>query len=92
MWSGIKAVYFGVPSQRVEEITGFDEGFKPNWFDEFKKRGIAVYGNIESEAGEEVLRGYVTAGKKSISRKGHKNSLGKKYLTFVYKLLSLFAK
>ena len=64
MWSGIKAVYFGVPSQRVEEITGFDEGFKPNWFDEFKKRGIAVYGNIESEAGEEVLRGYVTAGKK----------------------------
>ena len=51
MWSGIKAVYFGVPS-------------KPNWFDEFKKRGIAVYGNIESEAGEEVLRGYVTAGKK----------------------------
>lgn len=30
--------------------------------------------------------------KKSISRKGHKNSLGKKYLTFVYKLLSLFAK
>ena len=88
MWSGIKAVYFGVPSQRVEEITGFDEGFKPNWFDEFKKRGIAVYGNIESEAGEEVL----PPAKKSISRKGHKNSLGKKYLTFVYKLLSLFAK
>ena len=64
MWSGIKAVYFGVPSKRVEEITGFDEGFKPNWFDEFKKRGIAVYGNIESEAGEEVLRSYVAAGKK----------------------------
>lgn len=63
MWSGIKAVYFGVPSQRVEEITGFDEGFKPNWFDEFKKRGITVYGNIESEAGEEVLRSYVNAGK-----------------------------
>lgn len=67
MWSGIKAVYFGVPSKRVEEITGFDEGFKPNWFDEFKKRGIAVYGNIESEAGEEVLRSYVAAGKKSLS-------------------------
>lgn len=77
MWSGIKAVYFGVPSKRVEEITGFDEGFKPNWFDEFKKRGIAVYGNIESEAGEEVLRSYVAAGKKFISRKGHKNGLGK---------------
>lgn len=63
MWSGIKAVYYSVPSQRVEEITGFDEGFKPNWFDEFKKRGITVYGNIESAVGEEVLRGYVTAGR-----------------------------
>ena len=42
MWSGIKAVYYGVPSQRVEEITGFDEGFKPNWFEEFKNRAISV--------------------------------------------------
>ena len=26
MWSGIKTVYFGVPSSEVERITGFDEG------------------------------------------------------------------
>ena len=63
MWSGIKAVYYGVPSKRVEEITGFDEGFKPNWFEEFKNRGIVVYGNIEVKAGEKVLQNYVDTGK-----------------------------
>jgi tRNA(Arg) A34 adenosine deaminase TadA len=63
MWSGIKAVYYGVPSKSVEEITGFDEGFKPNWFEEFKNRGITVYGNIEIEAGEKVLYDYVNTGK-----------------------------
>lgn len=62
MWSGIKAVYYGVPSHRVEEITGFDEGFKPDWLNEFKKRGITVYGNIEQEVGEQVLHDYVTNG------------------------------
>ena len=64
LWSGIKAVYFGVPSKRVEDITGFDEGFKPNWFDEFQKRGITVYGNIEQAAGEKVLEDYVKGGYK----------------------------
>ena len=64
MWAGIKAVYYGVPSKSVEDITGFDEGFKPNWFEEFKNRGITVYGNIEVEAGEKVLYDYVNTGKK----------------------------
>lgn len=63
MWSGLQTVYFGVPSKRVEEITGFDEGFKPDWMHEFKKRGITVYGNIEPKAGEEVLAAYIQAGK-----------------------------
>ena len=62
LWSGIKNVYFGVPSKKVEEITGFDEGFKPNWLEEFKNRGITVYGNIEQETGEEVLKEYVKQG------------------------------
>lgn len=60
MWSGIKAVYYGVPSNRVSKITGFDEGFKPNWLSEFKKRGITVYGQIEQGMGEKVLKDYVT--------------------------------
>ncbi|MGN0018019.1 MAG: nucleoside deaminase [Candidatus Gastranaerophilaceae bacterium] len=63
MWSGIKHVYYGVPSKRVEEITGFDEGFKPNWHDEFANRGITVEGNIEVEEGEKVLQDYVNSGK-----------------------------
>ncbi|MBR2137355.1 MAG: nucleoside deaminase [Alphaproteobacteria bacterium] len=62
MWSGIKAVYYGVPSKRVEEITGFDEGFKPDWLNEFKKRGITVYGNIAQQEGERVLEEYVQSG------------------------------
>lgn len=63
MWSGVKTVYFGVPSKSVEKITGFDEGFKPNWINEFKKRGITVYGNIEQQAGERILQDYVNSGK-----------------------------
>lgn len=64
MWSGIKEVYFGVPSSNVESITGFDEGFKPQWFEEFKKRGIVVYGNIESKLGEQELLRYINNGHK----------------------------
>jgi len=63
LWSGIKEVYFGVPSDRVEKITGFDEGFKPDWLNEFKKRGVAVYGNIAAAEGEKVLKEYVKQGK-----------------------------
>ena len=63
MWSGIKAVYYGVSSSKVTKITGFDEGFKPNWFNEFKKRGIVVYGQIETETGEKVLKDYVSQGR-----------------------------
>jgi len=55
MWSGIKELYYGVPSKDVEDITGFDEGFKPHWFNEFKKRGIIVYGNIETNKGKQEL-------------------------------------
>ncbi len=62
MWSGIKAVYYGVSSDQVNKITGFDEGFKPNWLNEFKKRGITVYGQIEPDAGEKVLKDYVSHG------------------------------
>ena len=64
MWSGIREVYYGVPSKTVEKITGFDEGFKPHWFKEFKKRGIIVYGNIEPEMGEQQLYKYVNSKKK----------------------------
>jgi tRNA(Arg) A34 adenosine deaminase TadA len=63
MWSGIQEVYYGVSSKDVENITGFDEGFKPHWFKEFKKRGIIVYGNIEPEMGKQELHNYINEGK-----------------------------
>lgn len=62
MWSGIKAVYYCVSSDEVSKITGFDEGFKQNWFDEFKKRRIEVYGQIEQEVGKKVLKDYMSNG------------------------------
>jgi len=64
MWSGINTVYFSVPSKDVETITGFDEGYKPDWIEAFKKRGITVYGNIEPEKGKNVLKKYVIDGNK----------------------------
>ena len=63
MWSGIKNVYYGVKSSDVEKITGFDEGFKPDWLEEFKQRGITVYGNIEAEIGKIELQKYVESNK-----------------------------
>ena len=63
MWSGIRAVYYGVPSESVTKITGFDEGFKPDWLNEFKKRNITVYGNIDAESGKNVLREYIAQNK-----------------------------
>ncbi len=64
LWSGIKNVYYGIPSKTVEKITGFDEGFKPDWLNEFKKRGITVYGNIAPEAGEKAMQEYIKNGNK----------------------------
>lgn len=62
LWSGIRAVCYGVPTAEVERITGFDEGFKPDWHDEFEKRGICVHGSIAAELGADVLREYVALG------------------------------
>ncbi len=62
MWSGIKNIYYGVHSKDVEAITGFDEGYKPEWLAQFKERGINVYGGIEQEIGKKYLQEYVKQG------------------------------
>ncbi len=72
MWSGIKRVFYGVNSADVERITGFDEGFKPNWIEEFAKRNIEVYGEIEAEAGRKVLEKYVSSGKEIYKPSGER--------------------
>ena len=59
LWSGIKEIFYSVSTEDVENITGFDEGIKPNWAEEFKNRGINVTGNIASEEGKKLLYDYV---------------------------------
>jgi len=59
LWSGISRVVFGIGTEAVERIAGFDEGFKPNWRGEFAKRGIAVVGPVLPELGEAVMAEYV---------------------------------
>ena len=59
LWSGIKRVVFGVESGDVERITGFDEGFKPRWREEFARRGIEVVGPVAAAKGREVLSRYM---------------------------------
>lgn len=71
MWSGIDKIYYSVSSKDVERITGFDEGYKPNLMEEFKKRNIKIYGNIESEEGKSVLKEYVKT-KKEIYKPSRK--------------------
>ena len=59
LWSGIRKVVYGVPSDRVEALAGFDEGFKPDWKGEFARRGIEVVGPLAVEEGEAVHREYM---------------------------------
>ncbi len=62
MWAGIKRVYYSTPSNIVEKITGFNEGYKPDWINQFKKIGIEVYPDILPEKGAMVLEKYVKSG------------------------------
>ena len=48
-----------MPSGRVEALTGFDEGFKPDWTTEFARRGIEVVGPLAVEEGEAVHLEYM---------------------------------
>jgi len=59
LWSGIGRVVYGVGTEAVERIAGFDEGFKPNWREEFARRGIEVVGPVLPELGERVMAEYV---------------------------------
>lgn len=59
LWCGIERVVYGVSTADVERITGFDEGFKPKWHEEFVKRGIEVVGPLLEDLGRSVLADYV---------------------------------
>lgn len=74
LWSGIERVVYGVPTLSVERITGFDEGFKPTWREEFAKRGIEVVGPLLVEMGEKVLADYVRSSGIIYQEKHHAKS------------------
>lgn len=59
LWSGIRKVVFGVSTERVEAIAGFDEGIKDGWREGFERRGIEVVGPVEEKLGEEIFREYL---------------------------------
>ena len=63
MWAGIKKVYYGLPSKDVEKISGFIEGYKPDWEEYFKKIGIDVQGGIETQTCKKALENYVKTNK-----------------------------
>ena len=62
LWCGIERVVYGTSTPAVERITGFDEGIKPSWCEEFAKRGIEVVGPLLEDVGEKVLEDYVRRG------------------------------
>ena len=62
LWCGIERVVYGTSTPAVERITGFDEGIKPSWREEFAKRGIEVVGPLLEDRGEKVLEDYVRSG------------------------------
>ena len=55
-WSGIRALSVAVPGERIEELTGFDEGpIHPQWKSELLSRGIKVTEDVLVEQASHVL-------------------------------------
>lgn len=56
-WSGIRSLVIGASGERIESLTGFDEGaVHPRWQQELESRGIEVIENVLSEEAEVVFQ------------------------------------
>ncbi|MGI9497797.1 MAG: nucleoside deaminase [Mariniblastus sp.] len=56
-WSGIRSLVIGASGERIESLTGFDEGaVHPNWQQELESRGIEVIENVLTEEAEVVFQ------------------------------------
>jgi len=56
-WSGVRSLVIGASGERIESLTGFDEGaVHPNWQQELESRGIEVIENVLSEEAEVVFQ------------------------------------
>ena len=57
IWSGIKRLVIAGQGKELEEITGFDEGPRPDdWEGELNKRGIKVINNVLREEAVNVYK------------------------------------
>jgi len=56
-WSGVRSLVIGASGERIESLTGFDEGaVHPHWQRELGKRGIEVIENVLAEEEEVVFQ------------------------------------
>lgn len=56
-WSGVRSLVIGASGERIESLTGFDEGaVHPQWQQELEKRGIEVIENVLAEEAEVVFQ------------------------------------
>jgi tRNA(Arg) A34 adenosine deaminase TadA len=62
-WSGVRSLAFAAAGEKVESITGFDEGpIHPNWQQELEDRGIEVVEEVMAEKAYEVFREFAASG------------------------------
>lgn len=56
-WSGVRSLVIGASGERIESLTGFDEGaVHPNWQQELETRGIEVIENVLAKDAEVVFQ------------------------------------
>ena len=56
-WSGVRSLVIGASGERIESLTGFDEGaVHPKWQQELEARGIEVIENVLAKDAEVVFQ------------------------------------
>jgi len=56
-WSGVRSLVIGASGERIESLTGFDEGaVHPNWQQELEARRIEVIENVLAKDAEVVFQ------------------------------------
>ena len=62
-WSGVRSLVIGARGEKIEELTGFDEGpIHPNWQVELNQRGIEVIEDVLADEACQVFRDFAASG------------------------------
>ncbi len=71
-WSGIRSLAIGASGQKIEAITGFDEGpIHPNWQHELQRRGIEVIEEVLADRACEVFEEFAASGGRTYNGRGN---------------------